>query len=96
MARLANETGQRMLCPKRGTEERVLSVNTMRAVNGMSARLHVRTNHHDHFLTKEAYEAAKSAYVEANEGVYGHCDTCGAVCDASGCTVDNTHEVALP
>jgi hypothetical protein len=26
---------------------------------------------------------------------YGHCDTCGALCDASGCTADRTHVAAL-
>lgn len=27
--------------------------------------------------------------------VYGRCDTCGARCDAEGCTVDRHHEIAL-
>lgn len=26
---------------------------------------------------------------------YGHCDTCGAACDANGCTVNRNHEVAV-
>lgn len=26
---------------------------------------------------------------------FGHCDTCGAVCDSTGCTQNREHEIAI-
>lgn len=31
-----------------------------------------------------------------DEDEFGHCDTCGARCDAAGCTADRAHVVAIP
>lgn len=36
------------------------------------------------------------APADEDEGRYGHCDTCGALCDEQGCTVNRDHVVAIP
>lgn len=42
-----------------------------------------------------ARRLVKDAAESIEDPSYGHCDTCGALCDARGCVADRTHVAAL-